>query len=101
MRRLTAQRCGQGCVFLLPIPKSTSKKDRAAMMGRPHMKKPDIDNLQKALLDSVWPEGDQEVWDWRCSKLWWNSGAIILYDAPPLPFTVPLQLDELDGVAPL
>ena len=94
LRHVTAMRCGQGVIFLLPIPKSTSKKERARLMGTPHMNKPDVDNLEKALLDSIWPEGDQEVWDWRCSKLWWDRGAIIFYDAPPLPFTLPLQLEE-------
>lgn len=36
-------------VFEMPIPKSTSKKKRLALIGMPHVKKPDIDNLYKML----------------------------------------------------
>jgi Holliday junction resolvase RusA-like endonuclease len=30
-----------------------SKKKRTALVGQPHIKKPDIDNLEKAVLDSM------------------------------------------------
>lgn len=36
-----------------PIPKSTSKKKAAALMGRWHTKKPDADNVAKAVLDAL------------------------------------------------
>jgi Holliday junction resolvase RusA-like endonuclease len=35
----------------MPIPKSTSKKKRAQLIGNPHVIKPDIDNLAKFALD--------------------------------------------------
>jgi Holliday junction resolvase RusA-like endonuclease len=35
------------------IPKSTSKKKAAAMDGRPHIKRPDADNVAKAILDAL------------------------------------------------
>ena len=36
-----------------PIPQSLSKKRRAAMIGTPHTKKCDADNLAKTILDSI------------------------------------------------
>lgn len=36
-----------------PIPKSYSKKKRAAMSGALHMNKPDSDNVVKAVLDAL------------------------------------------------
>lgn len=40
-------------VFVMPIPKSYSKKKQAALVGAPHTKKPDLDNLVKAVLDAL------------------------------------------------
>lgn len=36
-----------------PIPKSTSKKRAAQMAGGYHIKRPDCDNIAKAILDSL------------------------------------------------
>jgi Holliday junction resolvase RusA-like endonuclease len=36
-------------LFELPIPKHTSKKKTLTLIGTPHVKKPDIDNLYKML----------------------------------------------------
>lgn len=36
-----------------PVPKSTSKKKRLGMEGAPHIKKPDADNVAKAVLDAL------------------------------------------------
>lgn len=36
-----------------PIPKSTGKKRAAALLGRWHTKKPDADNVAKAILDAL------------------------------------------------
>lgn len=35
------------------VPKSTSKKKAAAMDGTPHIKRPDADNVAKAILDAL------------------------------------------------
>ena len=35
------------------VPKSTSKKKAAAMDGAPHTKRPDADNVAKAILDAL------------------------------------------------
>lgn len=34
-------------IFEMPIPKSTSKKKQKELISRPHLKKPDLDNLYK------------------------------------------------------
>lgn len=40
-------------VFYMPIPKSISKKKAKTMVGKPHTKKPDNDNLLKSVLDAM------------------------------------------------
>lgn len=35
------------------VPKSTSKKKAAALDGTPHTKRPDADNVAKAILDAL------------------------------------------------
>lgn len=39
--------------FFMPIPKSLSEKKRKSLVGEPHIKRPDVDNLQKLVLDSL------------------------------------------------
>lgn len=56
-------------VFFLPIPKSWSKKRKAAAEGEPHMQKPDKDNLEKAWLDALFPD-DSHVWSGWAEKRW-------------------------------
>lgn len=63
--------------FILPMPKSWSKKKRAEMNGKPHQSKPDKDNLEKALLDALF-EDDAHIWDSRVTKLWGEVGQIII-----------------------
>ncbi len=66
---------GSNVLFVLPMPKSWSKKKKAEMDGQPHQSKPDIDNLIKALLDSVFDE-DQAVWQITAQKRWGTTGRI-------------------------
>lgn len=40
-------------MFHMPIPKSLSKKKKAELVGQYHIKTPDNDNLQKAVLDAM------------------------------------------------
>lgn len=63
--------------FILPMPKSWSKKKLAEMNGKPHQSKPDKDNLEKALLDALF-EDDAHIWDSRVTKLWGEEGQIII-----------------------
>lgn len=50
-------------LFLMPIPKSWSKKKKAEAEGQYHTKRPDTDNLIKGLFDSlnnlVWKDDNQ------------------------------------------
>lgn len=47
----------KGCVVLLEAifepPKSLSRKKRTALLGLPVMKKPDIDNIEKSVIDGM------------------------------------------------
>ena len=52
-------------VFKMPIPQSLSKKKQRELDGQPHVKKPDLDNLVKAILDSIQGvafDNDSKVW---------------------------------------
>lgn len=58
----------------MPIPKSTSKKKRLEMLAREKMlKKPDIDNIVKAVLDGLsglaFPD-DNQVWKIYAYKIY-------------------------------
>lgn len=39
------------CYF--PVPKSASKKQKSQMLGRPHIKRPDTDNIIKSVSDAI------------------------------------------------
>ena len=62
--------------FVLKMPKM-SKKKTLEMDWTPHRKRPDKDNLEKALLDSLFEE-DSHIWDSRVSKIWWKEWKIII-----------------------
>lgn len=64
-------------VFVLPMPKSWSKKKKAEMVSQPHQQKPDLDNLEKALMDAVLAE-DSNVWKIRSEKIWGVNGAMLI-----------------------
>lgn len=70
---------GVHITFVLPMPQSWSKKKRASMDGQPHQQKPDLDNLTKSLLDALF-EDDSHIWDARTSKIWGETGMIIIED---------------------
>ena len=61
--------------FVLPMPKSWTKKKREAMNGAPHRTTPDRDNLEKGLLDAVF-KNDAVVHDGRVTKIWGYTGQI-------------------------
>ena len=71
-------RVGDVIDFVLPMPKSWSKKKRNAMTGREHTQKPDLSNLLKALEDAVL-EDDSHMWRYGgLSKRWGEQGAVII-----------------------
>lgn len=65
-------------VFIVPMPHSWSQKKKNQMNGAPHKQKPDLDNMIKAVKDSLCDE-DKSVWDYRLTKYWGVAGKIIIY----------------------
>jgi len=55
------------------VKPSWSKKKQQAMLGKPHRFKPDADNLLKAVMDSLWKDGDSGIYDVRCTKRWGSA----------------------------
>lgn len=64
------------CIFVISMPKSWSMKKRAEMAGEPHRQRPDIDNLEKAVMDSLCEE-DSHIWKHRTEKVWGEKGMIV------------------------
>lgn len=59
------------CHFCLP--KNTSKKKRNELLGKPCLKRPDIDNIEKIYLDALngWLyEDDKQVYRISATKIW-------------------------------
>jgi Holliday junction resolvase RusA-like endonuclease len=79
-------------IFVLAMPATWKAEKRAAQEGMPHQQKPDRDNLEKALLDSVYGE-DAHVWDGRTTKLWGQQGLLILSEQP-IGIVLPFDLSE-------
>ncbi len=40
-------------MVFFPVPQSWSKKKRAASLGRPHISRPDLDNIVKSVTDAL------------------------------------------------
>lgn len=69
---------GDSVEFVLPMPQSWSKRKKLKMAGKPHEQKPDLDNLLKALQDSVLPE-DKHMWKYsKVEKRWGVVGGIVI-----------------------
>jgi len=64
--------------FVMPMPPSWSKKDRLAMVGQPHLLRPDIDNLRKALQDALCKEDSHIAVVKEESKVWGTKGKIVI-----------------------
>ena len=50
-----------------------------------HRSTPDIDNLVKAVLDSLYPDGDQAIWSIEAKKIWGEKDEVwveIYYTSP-------------------
>jgi len=60
---------GTSITFVIPVPPSWSKKKKKLYHGRFHQSKPDIDNLQKAFLDSLMME-DKQIAHLEVQKRW-------------------------------
>ena len=58
------------------MPVSWSKKKKDKMRGQPMQSRPDIDNLQKSILDSLFPDEDSHIWKVCASKRWGDFGCV-------------------------
>jgi len=69
---------GAGIEFIVPMPKSWSKKKKAEKDRMPHTATPDLDNLLKALLDAHMGD-DAGIHTLRTvAKTWGYHGAIVI-----------------------
>lgn len=66
-------------VFYMPIPASWSQKRQYAVVGNPHVSKPDCDNLMKAVMDGLngiaWLD-DSQVWMPSAAKIYAREGRV-------------------------
>lgn len=66
-------------------PASWSAKRTAAALGKPHTQRPDLDNIQKAVLDGlnrVAFADDSQVASTSCRKMWADTAQTIVVVAP-------------------
>ena len=67
--------------FIMPMPASLSEVKKKEYDGKPHMIRPDIDNMLKAVNDCMLAE-DSAVHYVVCRKKWGREGKIILENYP-------------------
>lgn len=56
-------------VAYFPIPASWPKRIKDLARGMPHSHKPDVDNIEKGVMDALLKK-DQNIYDVRCEKYW-------------------------------
>lgn len=77
---------GDEMQFRIAMPASWSKKKRADHVGKPHLAKPDLDNMVGAVMDAVMPKGDSHLWKLgETSKMWAESASISVGRPPRRP----------------
>ena len=59
-------------IFYIPVPKTWKEYKKNEMHMKLHQQKPDIDNLVKAVFDSIFIE-DKYIADFRATKRWVNQ----------------------------
>jgi hypothetical protein len=57
-------------VAFFKMPGSWNSATKERMKGQPHKIRPDADNLLKAIGDSLFPTGDEHLYDLSITKLW-------------------------------
>jgi len=67
--------------FVVALPKSMSMKRKQALTGKPHMLRPDLDNMIKSLNDCLMKE-DSSVHYLVARKIWGIGGKIIVENYP-------------------
>lgn len=69
-------------VFILPLPKSYSKKKKELLLGQPMTDRKDIDNMQKSVMDVLqgrYFNDDCQIYHVTASKYWGEKGRIEVY----------------------
>lgn len=79
LRKVTIPTPYHHVIFVLPMPKSWGRRERFDKYATAHQQRPDRDNLEKALLDSIFGE-DKSIWDGRTTKLWGEKGFFVVSD---------------------
>ncbi len=69
--------------FHIPMPASWPKSRKLLMLGQNHDSKYDVDNIIKAVLDSLLPSGDEKVHTVAVNKVWSDRPMITFYDTLP------------------
>jgi len=62
--------------FHIPMPKSWSKKKKLLLNNQPHEQRPDIDNIMKGVMDSLFQE-DSHIHTIYAKKIWSNEPGIL------------------------
>jgi Holliday junction resolvase RusA-like endonuclease len=70
--------------FYMAMPKSWSKKKKAALVGKPCMSKPDLDNVLKGFMDAL-RTNDASVYAVSASKFWSEQPGVVLAVRVPSP----------------
>ena len=63
--------------FYMPMPKSWSKKKKAAHVGKPCQSKPALDNVLKGFMDAL-RTNDASVYAVSASKFWSEQPGVVL-----------------------
>ena len=71
-QRFTIPEQNMHMIFYMPVPKTWKEYKKKEMHMKLHQQKPDIDNLVKAVFDSVFTE-DKYIADFRATKRWVNE----------------------------
>jgi len=72
-QRFTFPDEGASIRFFIPMPRTWRKKQREINNGKLHRQKPDIDNILKATLDSLFVEDKRVAHIGEVSKYWVDS----------------------------
>jgi len=64
-------------VYYIPLFSSYTKKKKDELRGKPHKARPDIDNLNKAVLDAFKVE-DASIWSHWSRKYWSDDPSIVI-----------------------
>ena len=62
--------------FYLPMPKSWSKKKKLSLNNKTHEQRPDVDNLMKGVMDSLFEE-DSHIHTIYAKKKWSDNPGIV------------------------